>query len=405
MCIAPFAGKVPANMPHHIPFRRWFLRAFGPAVAAIAPHEALRAGLGALIGLGLLGLFVLAPSVDRQFGLYLIAPFGATAVLVFAVPNSPLAQPWSAVIGNSIAAIVGVLVCLVIGDPVLRVAIAVGLAVSSMGLARALHPPGGAIAMTAALNPADIHDLGFSFVITPVALGTALLVLVAMAYARATGRHYPLRQFDDSNPAGTAEPAPPERLGLTEDELTDILQRYRQTLNLGVEDLARLIAAAQMQAASHRTGPLTTGDIMSRDLVTVSPDTPLSDVAEVFRKHGFTSLPVVAADGRYLGVIFQIHLIRSGQRGAVRANRSPGDAIARFIDRRRAGPARAADTMSTTTPCATPTTPVGALLPLLSDGECDAVPVLDDTRIIGIVTRTDLIAALARKSLAPAVPA
>ena len=384
--------------PQHI-FRRWLVRAFGPAVAASPLREVVRAGFGALLGLGILGFFVLGPNVDRQLGLYLIAPFGATAVLLFAVPNSPLAQPWSAIVGNSVAAFVGVAVCLAVDDPVLRVALAVGLAVSAMGLARAMHPPGGAIAMTAALSPLDIRELGFSFVVAPVAIGTALLVFAAFIYARATRRHYPFRQFDESNPALTAEAAPAVRLGLSEDELIDILQRYKQTLNLGVEDLARLIGAAEMQAASHRTGPLTADDIMSRNLVTVGPETPLTAVAEIFRNHGFSALPVADGADRYLGVIYQIHLIRRGRDDAVRLNRGFGAAMARLLDPQRAIPVRAVDIMSGTTPRAVRATPVGALLPMLSDGDCEAVPILEKGRIVGIVTRTDLIAALARQSL------
>ena len=48
-------------------------------------------------------------------------------------------------------------------------------------------------------------------------------------------------------------------------------------------------------------------------------------------------------------------------------------------------------------PRATMNTPIGALLPMLADGDVDAVPVLQQGRIVGIVTRTDLIAAMARK--------
>mgnify|MGYP005753500025 FL=1 len=84
------------------------LKSLGPAVARVPAREALRAGLGALIGLGLSGLFLLSPAVDLDLGLYLVAPFGASSVLLFAVPNSPLAQPWSAIVGNTVAALVGV---------------------------------------------------------------------------------------------------------------------------------------------------------------------------------------------------------------------------------------------------------------------------------------------------------
>ena len=379
---------------------RQAVRALGPAVAGTPPLEALRAGIGALIGLGVAGLLVLSPSVDLRLGLYLIAPFGATSVLIFAVPNSPLAQPWSAVVGNTLAAVVGVGVVLAVGDPALRIALAVSLSIVILGFARAVHPPAGAVAMTAALNPEAIHELGFRFALAPVAAGTALLVAIGILYARLTGRHYPFRQFDDEGAHHTADHPAMERLGLTEAELTEILRRYRQSLNLGVEDLARLIGAAQMQAASHHADPLTAGDIMSRDLVTVHPDTPLSEVADLFRLHAFTSLPVVDADDRFLGVIFQLHLIRRAREDALRLKLGFGAAMARLIDPRRVVPIRAADIMASGTPRVAPTTPVSALLPLLAENESDAVPVVTlDRTIVGIVTQTDLIAALARQHL------
>ncbi|WP_071674610.1 HPP family protein [Nioella nitratireducens] len=375
------------------------LRSLGPAVAATSPVEAIRAGLGALIGLGLAGLLVLSPSVDLRLGLYLIAPFGATSVLLFAVPNSPLAQPWSAVVGNSVAAAVGVAVCRLVPDPTLRIALAVGLAITATILVRAVHPPAGAVAMTAAMSPQAVQHLGFWFVLMPVALGTIVLVLVAIAYARATGRHYPFRQFDDPNTHGTGDPAPSERLGLSEGELSDILDRYRQSFNLGVEDLARLIGAAELQAATHRTGPMTVADIMSRSLITVGPRAGLGDVAALFRRHKFTALPVVDPKGGYLGVIFQIHLIARAQQDAGRLRRGLGAAMARLVDRGREAPAHAEEIMNVSGPRALPETPIAALLPMMADGEVDAVPVLDGPRLVGIVTRTDLIGALARGSL------
>jgi CBS domain-containing membrane protein len=373
------------------------LRSFGPAVARTSSLEAMRAGLGGLVGLGLTGLFVLSPSVDFRLGLYLIAPFGATSVLLFAVPNSPLAQPWSAVVGNTVAALVGVAVCMFVNDPVLRIALSVGLAISATIILRAVHPPAGAVAMTAAMSPDAIHHLGFWFALTPVALGTSALVLVAIAYAKLTGRHYPLRQFDDPNQHGTKDAEPLERLGLSEGELTNILERYRQSFNLGVEDLARLIGAAELQAATHRTGPLTASDIMSRNLIAVKADTSLGEVADLFRRHKFTSLPVIGEGSKFLGVIFQMHLISRAREDALRLDRGFIPALKRLVDRAREMPVLAGDIMSVTVPRAIATTPINALLPMMGDGDVDAVPVLEYGKIIGIVTRTDLIAAMARR--------
>lgn len=373
------------------------LRALGPATAHVPPIEAARAGAGALVGLGLTGLFLLSPDIDLNLGLYLVAPFGASAVLMFAVPNSPLAQPWPAVVGNVVAALVGVAVCLLVAEPALRVALAVGLAITATILCRALHPPAGAVAMTAAMSPDAIEHLGFWFALTPIATGTIALVVIAAIYARLTGRHYPFRQFDEPNTHGTADPAPTERLGLSEEELTGILERYRQSFNLGVEDLARLIGAAELQAATHGDGPLTADDIMSRDLITVRPDTRLAKVADLFNRHRFTSLPVVGPDAQFLGVIFQMHLISQARDDALRHHSGFRSALKLLLGRKNGELPTAGDIMSASVPKAALATPVGALLAIIAEDDVDAVPVLEDGRIAGIVTRSDLISALARK--------
>lgn len=323
--------------------------------------------------------------------------------MLFAVPNSPLAQPWSAIVGNTVAAIVAVAVCLAVSDPLLRIALSVGFAVAATILCRALHPPAGAVAMTAALSPDAVEELGFMFALTPIAVGTVLLVLVAMAYGRLTGRHYPFRQFDDPNSHGTTDPEPMERLGLSEVELVDILDRYRQSFNLGVEDLARLIGAAEIQAAAHKTDPMVAADIMSRNLITIREDAPATEIADMFRYHRFTCLPVIGTGDRFLGVIFQLHLIECVAQVANQTHSTFQSAMRHLMVGKTRAALHAIDIMTSEGPCATPLTPVAALLPLMADGNVDAVPILDDGRIIGIVTRTDLISALARSSLNTAV--
>lgn len=356
-------------------FARKLLQAIGPAVPRPSVKEALRGGLGAMFGLGVTGLFVLSPLTDLETGLYLIAPFAATSALLFVLPNSPLAQPWSAIMGNTLAAVIAVAVCLVVPDPLLRLVLSVSLALSITMLARAMHPAAAAVAMTVALNPEITQKLGFWFALFPVAIGTTVLVLLAVVYARLTGRRYPFRQFGEAGPQQTRDPAPVERLGLTQAELTQILERYRQSFNLGVQDLARLVGAVQLEAASHHGQARVAGDIMSTDLVTVGPDARRHEVAGIFLERGFTSLPVVDAAGSYLGLIFQLGLVETTR----------ADASAR-------------DLLATNVPVVTGQTAVSVLLPLLAEGRIDAVPVLDSGKLIGIVTQTDLIASLARSA-------
>ncbi len=360
------------------PILRKILQSMGPAVPRPAVKDAVLGGVGVMFGLGLTGLFALSPLTDLDTGLFLIAPFAATSALLFVLPNSPLAQPWSAIVGNTLAAVVGIAVCMVVADPLLRLVLSVGLTLSVTMLARAMHPAAAAVAMTIALNPQIVEALGFWFAIFPVALGTSALVGLAMVYARLTGRRYPFRQFGAAGPQKTRDAAPVERMGLSEGALIEILERYRQSFNLGVQDLARLVGAVQLQAAA-QAQPRVAQDIMSVDLVTVAPDARRTDIAEIFLEHGFTSLPVVDAAGAYVGIIFQLGLVEQADRAA-----------------------QARDLIAKAVPRITAQTPLSVVLPLLAQGRTDALPVIKGDRIIGIVTQTDLIASLARSALARA---
>lgn len=350
--------------------------------------DVARAAGGALLGL------CLAAAVLRLCGaeVLLIAPFGASAVLLYAAPNSPLAQPWSVVVGNGLSALAALALATALPHSIWLGPIAVALAIAAMLLARALHPPGGAVALLVALSP----DPQWSFAVMPVALGSLVMVAVAMGWSRLVGRAYPLRQPDAGGKHGTADAAPQVR-GLDPAQLGEILEDYRQSANLGVADLARLIGAAEEASAARQMEDFTCKDIMSRDLVSVGPETALATVAGLFRERGFTSLPVVGADGRFMGVIFQIDLIRRAGADALRLHRGFAAAFARLVDRARDRPVRAADIMQVAVARATPLTPVGALLPLLADGGAEAVPIVVEGRIVGIVTRSDLVSALARR--------
>ena len=365
------------------PIRR-ALRSLGP-VATVPLTESGRAALGAMLGIGIAALLATA-AADGLFlrHFVLMAPFGATATLIFAAPNSPLAQPWPVFVGTLVSALVAVAVSMAVPQTVVAAPLAVALAIFVMALCRATHPPGGAVALMVPLAGPAHADPAWPFL--PLAVGTLLLIGIGVLFARATGRRYPFRHVGDANAVGTGDPDPVERTGLSEDELAGILLRYRQSLNLGVEDLARLIAAAEVEAAGNRIGAGTVASIMSRDLVTVAPGTPLDEIAGLFVRHGFTSLPVVDAGGAFRGVIFQLHLI--ARQAAAPQRRRP---LAPAPDR-----ALARDIMDATPVTAAPATPVAALLVPLAISGTDAVPILDAGRLVGIVTQTDLIAALAR---------
>ncbi len=380
---------------------RRMLRALGPAMARSTWREALRAAMGAGLGLALCGAILVAVGalLGAAPGLLLIAPLGATAFLVFAVPNSPLAQPWSAVIGNGASAFVAVSV-LHLGLPIeMAAGLAVFGAMAAMAVLRAMHPPGAAVALATVLSEPLSSSLGYGFVVTPVMLDTVLLVGLAVIYNRLTGRRYPFRQPMMRGRHATADPAPDRRLGLTADDLSGVLERFNLSANIGAEDFGRILAAAESEAARRHFEDLTCGDVMSRDLVTVTPETNLGMVADLFRRHRFKTLPVVNDSGDLSGIITQNDLIQRTQLDSVRG----GIGFARSVRRlaspaRNAGP-RARDIMTTDLRDVGPGDGIGGLIQLLADGGVQAAPVVEGARLVGIVTRSDLIAVLARQTL------
>jgi CBS domain-containing membrane protein len=115
---------------------------------------------------------------------------GATAVLLFALPASPLAQPWAVIGGNVISALVGVACVHWLGNslnPALLGALAAALALGAMFALRCLHPPGGAVALITVIGGPAVQTAGYQFAMLTVLANSAMMVLLAILYNNLTG--------------------------------------------------------------------------------------------------------------------------------------------------------------------------------------------------------------------------
>lgn len=135
---------------------------------------ALVSGLG-----GALAIWLLASMTQSLGHLLLIAPFGASCVLLFALPASPLARPRNVMGGHFLTALMGLLTLTLIGDGVLAMAVGVGLGIAVMQFTGTLHPPAGGNPLVVIMTGA-----GWSFLALPILAGTATLLLVALVYHR-----------------------------------------------------------------------------------------------------------------------------------------------------------------------------------------------------------------------------
>jgi len=230
------------------------LRLFRPLLAGGNFRDRMIACIGALAGVGLTGLICARLGAGPQSLPFMVAPIGASAVLLFAVPASPLAQPWSIVGGNMISAAVGVTAALFVPDPAIAAGLAVGGAILVMSLLRCLHPPGGAAALTAVIGGPAIAAAGYGFALVPVGLNSLILVGLGWAFHRVSGHSYPHRAAPPVAPAPVVVSAAP---GLSIEDIDRALDEMGETFDVSREDLDALFRKAEANAAARiaREGP------------------------------------------------------------------------------------------------------------------------------------------------------
>lgn len=221
---------------------------FVPILAGATLGSRLLACLGAGLGITLTGIVSSAIIHPHGSLLLLVAPMGAAAVLVFVVPASPLSQPWSVIGGNVISALVGVAAVHLVPVPVVAAGLAVGVAILAMSLTRSLHPPAGAVALTAVLGGPAVWDAGFYFALVPIALNAVALVGLGVVFHRVTGQRYPHRPIPASGPAFASEGTM-----LTSDDLDRALIDLHEALDVDREDLDALLRRVEYHAIRRRT--------------------------------------------------------------------------------------------------------------------------------------------------------
>ncbi|MDD2701536.1 MAG: HPP family protein [Sideroxydans sp.] len=219
-----------------------FLRSFAPHRSPAPFAERLRSGLA-----GGLGIFLLAWALhllpQPQFPLMLLGSMAASAVLLYAVPHSPLAQPWNLIGGHLISALAGWITISLVHDPLTAAGVAVGSAIFLMYVLDCLHPPGAATALTLVLGATQFQQMGAGWTATIVASNAFLSLLLALLINNALPRrHYP------QAPAAPLAPAPAARVLPEQQDIERALAEEDSLLDISTDDLLDLYARAQQHA-------------------------------------------------------------------------------------------------------------------------------------------------------------
>lgn len=152
----------------------------GQSPPKVALVEVFWSWIGSFLGIAAVSL--IHYKMLEQTGLMMIlGSFGASAVLIYGAIRSPLAQPRNLLGGHILSAVIGVTAFQWLGGQLwLAAAVAVSLSIALMHLTKTLHPPGGATALIAVIGGESVHNLGYLYVVTPVALGASVMLLVAI---------------------------------------------------------------------------------------------------------------------------------------------------------------------------------------------------------------------------------
>lgn len=334
--------------------------------------ELARGAAGALLGIAVAGATARAVPGGPEMLPFIVAPMGACAVLLFAVPASPLAQPWPVVGGNLISTAVGLVAHWLIDDVLIAAAVGVGAAIGVMMLLNCLHPPGGACALLAATATPAIADQGPLFVFTPVAVNTLALLVIAIAVNNLTGRRYPHR------PPAPAPATAASELGITTPDVEEAMKRLADRLDVLPADIVAIVRDAETHALDRQLGSIPVSRIMNTDVAVAHPFESIYRARALIVQRQVKTLPVIDSERRVIGVLSIIDLFTRDLVELETVDSIMRPEVTTILE----------------------STPVADLVPMMTTEGYKNVPVVDDDgRLVGMITRGELIAVLHRALL------
>jgi CBS domain-containing membrane protein len=364
-----------------LPIVRW-ARNFWPAPLGIDGRERMRFIVGAVMGVLLTAWLSRWWAGPEASGPWMVASLGASAVLVFGMPSSPLAQPWPVLGGSTLSALVGALCSALVPDPAIAGALAVGSAIALMVPLRCLHPPGGAMALYVVLTGGD----GWHLAAFPILFNVVVLLAAGMLYNGLTGRQYP-------HPQRTGRSAAAAEGAFTASDVDVALAHYNQVLDVSRADLEGLLHLAGRAAFQRTLGEVRCADIMSRPPLAVEPGASLKDAWALMRSAQIKALPVVDAQQMVVGIVTVADFMRLAN---LDVHEGLGQRLRALVMGRSGQPAEVHEIMSHPVQVAQVGQHAMDLVPLFSHGGHHHIPIVDnEARLAGVVTQTDLVRTLA----------
>ena len=337
----------------------------------------------------------------------IIASMGASAIILFFIPGSPLAQPWPFVGGQLISAVVGMACALNIADISTAAATAVGASILLMLILRCLHPPGAATSLAPIMAGSSISSLGYSFVIVPVGINVLIMLVLAIIINRwVMDRPYPSPlpvKKQKRQRHRITEPS--HQIGFTEQDLNSALKESDVFIDMTHAELSHLFTQVEINSFKRVKGNILCSDIMIKDVATVEFGTEVEQAWEIMRDQKLKAMPVVDRANRVIGIITWNDFFKFID---LNAYQSFQDKFRNFIRRTAdvtASKPEAVGLIMTSSVMTLPeTTHIADLVALMSTQGHRQIPVVNsEQRLVGMVYQANLIAALYNEQLAQKV--
>jgi len=332
----------------------------------------------------------------------IIASMGASAVILFIMPGSPLAQPWPLVGGQLVSAMTGVVCAQAFTDTAFASACAVGGSVLVMLLFRCLHPPGAATALTPIMAGDPITSLGYGFVLMPVGINVAIMLIMAIVINRWVLRYeYPtvLHLKDNKRHQHSTLIQPAQRTGISEQDLEQALENMDMFMDVSAGDLSKLFTHAQMQSFKRYRGNIICADIMVKNILTVEYGTEVEEAWKIMHSEKLKAIPVIDRARRVIGIITWNDFFKFINVGAHETFPEKFLAfIRRTPDVSSDKPESVGHIMTTSVSVLPESTHIADLIPLMSNQGYRQIPIVNnENRLVGMVYQANLIAALYNK--------
>lgn len=375
---------------------RDLLNFLAPPQGSTSHSEKIVSAIGGFLGIAL-AMLISGHYLGFRDALLIGGAMGASAVLLFAVPHSPLAQPWAFVGGHMVSTLCAIAVYKTVPNLYAAGGLAVAGSILLMAYLRCIHPPGGGTALAIIVGSPAMHTLGFQYAITPIGYNLVMILAIALLFNNLTTRRwYPLALHQLWSPP-PKEFVVAEATGrtLAHEDLAAALKEMDAVIDVTEEDLEKIYALASVHAHMRRIHGVSAADVMRRDVVTVAPNTALLDVWNLMQERQVNGVAVVDAHNHGIGMITISDFLK--QAGARCARGFPQCLIdlLRRARRGRGTPRVAEDLMSAPLVSVREETDVIHLLPIFARKRFHHLPVVDaHKKIVGLVTLPALLAVL-----------